>query len=92
MNALEQAQGKVRNLRIRSGKTSVSLNYIAPDKAACFVDYGTDPSWTFHTRMSDSGGPLARNTVVSGLTPGKLYYYRLQCASEQPYGSFVTTR
>jgi hypothetical protein len=85
-------QGKVRNVRVLPGATSASIAYVAPDSQACFIDYGTDPLWTTHTRLSDGGGTILRNVALTGLTSGKLYYYRLQCASEQPNGSFVTAR
>jgi hypothetical protein len=92
INAIDAARGAVRNLRVYSTETSASLNYIAPDSAACFIDYGTDPLWTSHTRFSDGGGPVVRNVPLNGLTSGTLYYYRLSCVSEQPKGSFVTAR
>lgn len=92
IDQLETAQGKLRNVRIRSGATSTTVNYVTPDADACFIDYGTDPSWTSHTRLSDGGGSKVRSIELNGLTVGTLYYYRLSCASEQPRGSFVTAR
>ena len=92
IDTLESAQGKVRNVRLQSGTTSATLSYIAPDSAACFVDYGTDPLWSAHTRVSDNGGLVTRSLSFTGLSTGTLYYYRVECASEQPQGSFVTLR
>ena len=92
IDILESAQGKVRNVRLQSGTTSATLSYIAPDSAACFVDYGTDPLWSAHTRVSDNGGLVTRSISFTGLSAGTLYYYRVECASEQPQGSFVTLR
>ena len=90
LNALESAQGKVRNLRVEAGANSATLSYIAPDAAACFIDYVPEPGDSTEMRISDGGGRALRTVTLSDLTSRRLYYYRLQCASEQPKGSFVT--
>jgi hypothetical protein len=58
----------------------------------CPVDYSSsDPSViTGFTRVSDSGGARPRNITLSGLTSKTLYYYRVNCAAEQPTGEFRT--
>ena len=56
INALESAQGKVRNVPVDYGLNSAKLSYIAPDAKACFVDYSTDTRMLSPTRVSDGGG------------------------------------
>jgi hypothetical protein len=92
INALESAQGKVGNVRVEYNMYSAKLSYIAPDSKACFVDYSTDARMLNPTRVSDGGGAVSRGVSMSGLNAGTLYYYRVDCASEQPKGSFVTKR
>jgi len=91
MDALEAAQGRVSNARAW-GLTASAANiaYLAPDSAACTVEYGTAATWGTGTRVSDSGGDRARNVPLSGLARGTLYHYRVLCAVEQPAGSFRT--
>jgi hypothetical protein len=90
MNALEAAQGKIRNVRLETGINSAALSYIAPDAAACFVDYVTDSGSSGRTRISDGGGSILRTVSLNDLAAGTVYHYRLECGSEQPKGSFVT--
>ena len=92
INALESAQGKVGNVRVDYGLNSAKLSYIAPDAKACFVDYSTDTRMLSPTRVSDGGGAVSRTVSLTGLNTGTVYYYRVDCASEQPRGSFVTKR
>jgi len=92
LNVLESTQGKVRNVRLNAGVTSATLSYVAPDETACFIDYSADPLGPSPTRMSDGGGNVLRSVPIPDLSPETRYYYRLQCATEQPTGSFVTER
>ena len=91
MDLLEAAQGRVRNVRVHSlGSSSATLAYLAPDSAACTIEYGLSATWGTGTRVSDGGGDRARNVTLSGLNPHTLYHYRVLCAVEQPAGSFQT--
>ena len=95
IDALEAAQGKVKLLGVPEAQltqTSASVAFVAPDGTGCPVDYSrTDPGVidTF-SRAADAGGARARSISLRGLAPGTLYYYRINCAAEQPTGSFKT--
>lgn len=89
INVLESAQGKVRNVRMDVTGQTARLSYIAPDETACSVDYTTDPFGT-PVRVPDGGGSVMRSVTLPDLSAATRYYYRLQCATEQPVGSFVT--
>ncbi len=91
MDLLEAAQGRVGNVRVHSlGPASAVIAYLAPDGAACTLEYGTSATWGTGARVSDGGGNRARNVTLSGLSSHTLYHYRVLCAVEQPAGSFVT--
>lgn len=91
MDLLEAAQGKVSNVRVHSlNPTSATLAYLAPDSAACTVEYGASATWGTGTRVSDGGGHRARNVPLTGLSSHSLYHYRVLCAVEQPSGTFLT--
>jgi hypothetical protein len=99
---LESRQGKVRNTRVIDiTQTGASVHYTAPDSAPCYVDYSPEEfprQGVLPERISDGGGEPTEATGVekpravelTGLSPGTLYYYRVQCQSEQPHGTFVT--
>jgi hypothetical protein len=90
MEALEVAQGLVFNPRVHSiGTTTATVAYKAPDSAACYVDYWSGSATP--TRVSDGGGARNRNVTLTGLTSGgTVYNYVVQCAVEQPTGTFQT--
>ena len=95
VNALEAAQGKVKRVDVPPSSitsTSATVAFVAPDKAGCPVDYGsTDPSLINQfTRVNDAGGKTDRNIALSQLSPSTLYYYRVNCAVQQPMGQFRT--
>jgi hypothetical protein len=91
VDALESAMGMVKEMRVLEVTgTEATLSYLAPDGAACGVDYTTDAAFGTLERVSDGGGARARSVKLEGLLPGTMYHYRVQCASEQPKGSFAT--
>ncbi|MDX2153917.1 MAG: hypothetical protein SFV54_24465 [Bryobacteraceae bacterium] len=91
IDLLEQSLGRVRNLRARSVTSgSAVVSYLAPDSAACTVEYGVSPTWGIGSRVADGGGPRVRNVPLAPLTPGTLYHYRVLCEAEQPSGWFRT--
>ncbi|HBY62424.1 MAG TPA: hypothetical protein DEH78_21585 [Solibacterales bacterium] len=88
---LEQRTGRVRNVRARAvAASSAVVSYLAPDAAACTVEYGTSPVWGTGTRIGDGGGARVRNVPVASLSPGTIYHYRVLCEVEQPSGWFRT--
>ncbi len=91
VDALKAAQGTVENARVRSvSATTAIVSYLAPDSAACTVEYGTSATWGTGTRVADGGGDRVRNVTLSPLSGASVYYYRLLCAVEQPSGNFKT--
>jgi hypothetical protein len=95
INALEAAQGKTTLIGAPASSISSSaatVAFVAPDSAGCPVDYSSsDPTLiTNFTRISDPGGPRVRNISLSGLSSQTTYYYRVNCAVEQPTGQFRT--
>jgi hypothetical protein len=95
IDALQSAQGKVTLIGVPEAhltSTSAVVGFVAPDSMGCPVDYSSsDPSLiTGFARVSDSGGARPRNITLSGLASKTLYYYRVNCAVEQPTGEFRT--
>lgn len=91
IDALDAAQGKVKNARVRNiTATTAVVSYFAPDTDACTVEYGSSATWGTGTRTGDGGGDRARSVNLSALTTGTVYYYRVLCAVEQPNGTFKT--
>jgi hypothetical protein len=95
LDALHAAQGKVTLVDVPEDhltSTSAVVSFVAPDNMGCPVDYGTsDPGRiTSFTRVSDAGGERPRNINLTGLTSATVYYYRVNCAAEQPTGQFRT--
>ena len=93
LNALEVAQGKVKLLGA-TGITAASaeIGFIAPDAQACPVDYGEeDPKLIAKfTRVPDSGHDRSRSVKLSRLKARTQYSFRVNCAVEQPSGTFRT--
>jgi hypothetical protein len=93
IEALEAAQGHVSNVRIMAtDRTAATLAYQAPDLEACSVDYSVAADFSTLTRVVDGGQNRQRVVPINNLSPGTLYHYRVQCAVEQPEGTFVTAR
>ena len=95
IDALEAAQGAVvlngvPNSSITS--SSAVVVFVAPDSAGCSVDYSaTDANVASQfTRVSDAGGTRTRNINLTGLSSRTVYYYRVNCAVQQPNGEFMT--
>lgn len=93
INQVNQEVGKVTLIGATSiTSTNASISFVAPDSVGCPVDYSASDSTLISsfTRVKDSGGSRTRNIPLSGLTSGTLYYYRVDCATEQPTGIFRT--
>lgn len=73
--------------------TSAQVNFVAPDGQSCPVDYSpTDPTVTDKSlvRVPDTGTGRTRNVALTGLSAGQIYYFRVNCAVNQPMGQFKT--
>jgi hypothetical protein len=95
IDALEAAQGVVSLVGVPAStvtSSSATVAFVAPDAMGCTVDYSsTDPALVNNfTRVANSGGARAQNVVLSGLTTSTNYYYRVNCAVQQPTGQFRT--
>ncbi len=93
IDALQDAQGMVKfNGVSNTSGSSATITYVAPDSAACSVDYSSsDPTLvTSFSRVSDNGGKGARNVTLSGLSHATAYNFRINCAVQQPTGEFRT--
>jgi hypothetical protein len=95
IDQLEAAQGKTKLVGAPAShitSSSASVAFVAPDSAGCPVDYSSsDPLvMSSFTRVNDAGGTRARNIALTGLSSHTIYYYRVNCAVEQPTGRFRT--
>ena len=95
IDALEAAQGVVTLSGVPSSSltsNSATVVFVAPDTAGCSVDYSSSDATvaTSFTRVADAGGARVRNINLTGLTGATLYYYRVNCAVQQPAGQFHT--
>lgn len=85
--------GLVRDLKVEPGPVgTATFTYRAPDTAACWIDYGQDklfPTSNFG-RVSDGGGPVQRQVLLTQLLGSTTYHFRLLCPADQPRGFFVT--
>jgi hypothetical protein len=88
---LDNALGKVKSVSASGVSASgATINYTAPDSAACTVEYGTSATWGTGARSADGGGAVSRSVALAGLSGSTTYNYRVLCAAEQPYGTFLT--
>ena len=95
IDALEAAEGKVTLTGVPAGSistTAANIVFVAPDTQTCPVDYSSTDATLINnfTRVADAGTTRTRNVVLTGLTAGTTYYYRVNCAVEQPTGQFRT--
>lgn len=95
IDALEVAQGAVKLVgapEAQLTQTSAAIAFVAPDSVGCPVDYSSsDPAViSSFTRVADGGGARVRSIPLTGLASGTVYYYRVNCAAEQPTGILRT--
>lgn len=95
MNELMAAMGTVQGAGVSMiTPTSAVIQFVAPDAQACPVDYAPfnpqDPNLMEYTRASDLGGTRSRAVKLDGLQSHMVYEYRVNCATMQPSGQFVT--
>jgi len=90
LNELLSAQGYVSLVGAVVKGTEVTINFVAPDSQGCPVDYSsTDPNVIAGaTRVTDAGGSRARIVNLTGLQHSTNYYFRINCATQQPMGTF----
>lgn len=93
IDKLEKAQGKVYLAGAVPGSTTASVNFVAPDAQACPVDVSSTDGTLLNsfTRFGDTGGSAGPRTVgITGLNSRTDYFFRVDCAVEQPTGTFHT--
>ena len=91
--ALEIAQGRVKLLGAAEvTATSAEIRFVAPDGQSCPVDFGSDDGKLVDrfSRVADSGQERARSVRLNALKPQTRYRFRVNCAVEQPTGTFET--
>ncbi len=90
-DTLDNALGKVKSVSVSGvSQSGATVNYTAPDVDVCTLEYSTSATWGTGLRSSDGGGATNRSVPLTSLNPNTTYNYRVLCAVEQPYGSFVT--
>lgn len=80
------------------GTTTASVNFTAPDNQSCPVRVTATAPWIGSSvptggvqEFPDSGTAAgARAVALTGLTPGTLYYFKIECSVEQPASQFRT--
>lgn len=98
MQGLRDAQGYVTLTGVSNASIScattcaATVAFVAPDAQACPVDISSTDSTLINsfTRTTDSGTGRVRNVALSGLARNTTYYYRVDCAAQQPTGQFRT--
>ena len=93
MDALNAAEGITTLVGVSSiTSSSVQVNFVAPDSQSCPVDYSAADSTltSSFTRATDTGSARVRNLTISGLATHTHYYFRVNCAVQQPVGQFTT--
>ncbi|HZS57141.1 MAG TPA: fibronectin type III domain-containing protein, partial [Bryobacteraceae bacterium] len=73
--------------------SSAQINFVAPDSQSCPIDYSlTDSTVTDNSliRVPDTGTGRTRNVTITGLSSSQIYYFRINCAVNQPLGQFKT--
>lgn len=88
----EQTLGRVNNVSVGSiTGASAIVSLTAPSTFGCTVDYNTTGDFTDpYTRVANVGGSTAQSVDLTALSLNTEYFYRINCASEQPTGSFTT--
>lgn len=91
LDAIDAARGLTSNLRVLSITSSgATVAYMAPNTAACTVEYGTSTAPGTGDRVVDTpAGSRFRALALTGLTGATTYYYRVLCAQMET-GSFST--
>jgi hypothetical protein len=93
IDQLERAQGKVYLTSAIPASTTATINFVAPDSQGCSVDVSSTDSTLINsfTRFGDTGGNAGPRAVgLTGLTAKTDYFFRINCAVEQPTGTFHT--
>jgi hypothetical protein len=93
-NQLQVDQGYVTLSGVSNiTSSSAQVNFVAPDAQSCPLDYSpSDPTVTDHSliRVADTGTTRSRTVSITGLSAGQIYYFRVNCAVNQPMGQFKT--
>lgn len=92
LNELQGAQGNVALIGAVSNGTSGTISFIAPDSQSCPIDYSfSDPNVIGGaTRVADPETGRVRLVNLRGLMRQRLYYFRVNCATQQPTGRIQT--
>jgi hypothetical protein len=96
VDALEAAEGIVKGASVPGNSITFNaarVEFVAPDTSGCSVDYSSSDPKVIEksTRVPDAGGKAGERSIqLNGLSPNTVYYYRVNCAVEQPRGEFRT--
>jgi hypothetical protein len=92
LNELQAAQGNVALIGAVPNGTSATISFVAPDSQSCPIDYSfSDPNIIGGaTRVADPGTGRVRLVNLGGLMPKRLYYFRVNCATQQPTSRIQT--
>ncbi len=96
VDKLDRAQGKVKAVNVPAESIdshSAEIVFTAPDNQACPVDYSeSDPAVIRDfVRVKDPvSSDFKRKVSLSHLAAKTTYHYRINCAVEQPRGTFTT--
>jgi hypothetical protein len=90
LNELQVAQGYVAMIGVVPSGTSATISFVAPDSQGCPVDYSfSDPNVISDaTRVADLGRERVRLITLVGLRHQTKYYFRVNCATQQPMATF----
>ncbi len=84
MDVLNTDQGLLAIVGVPSQAITTSaatISYVAPNSGTCYIDYSSTDTNVIasFTRKTDSAIGRVRNTLLSGLSSGTTYYYRVEC-------------
>jgi phosphodiesterase/alkaline phosphatase D-like protein len=90
LGELQAAQGIVTLVGTVLNGTEASINFVAPDSQSCPIDYSAaDPNVMEQmTRVTDPATDRVRAVMLTGLSHNTTYYFRVNCATQQPTGKF----
>lgn len=91
VDKLRAVQGRVNLLSANaSGPTAATITIEQPDSGTCTLDYGTEPSVTKFTRLTQACNPGRITFTITGLHEQTSYFWRYNGAVQTPMGELKT--